>query len=934
MTKKFLLLCLSVVLLLASALPVCAQTSTPVKVVRVGWYNSEFNKKDSLGRRSGYAYEYQQKIAAFTGWKYEYVEGSWSELLEKLQKGEIDLMTDVSYKEERAKHMLFSTKPMGNEEYHIFVAEDNREISPEDLSTLNGKRIGVSAGSIQKDYFEEWAKENDIHAELLEVKETEEEHARRLRSGDLDALIDFSAFSKFMEDSVPIVTIGASDFFFAINKDKPELKQEIDSAMNLIQSQNRGYNQYLDEKYIANGGTTRYFTATEREWLKKHGKIRIGYRSNFLPFCGRKNGQVIGLIKEFMDQTKDSMRNAKVNYEAFEYATTEDAIKALKNGEIDMVFPVYYSEYDAEAAGLLVTEGFGENRYIAAIKRSNVDKFSVNRHNRVAVVKKDDAQRTILQNNFPDWTMVVYDSPQACVKATYKGKVDCMVVSDYRLDIYRNIAENYQLTSVATGILAEQSFALRDSDIELYSIVSKLIGTLDDADVYAALAKYSYQYRKVGIAEFVKDNIPLAMLLFTAYVVLISALFIRSVVSAKKLQRVNGELSMAKAAAEQASRAKTEFLFNMSHDIRTPLNAIVGLTDLALRHQDETEVLKDSLKKISLSSDHLIGLVNDILDMSRIESGKLELHPEIGSIRAICSGIRSMFDAAAGEKDIDFKVEHEGVTHEGIRCDIKALNRILINIISNSFKFTEINGRIHMTVEELPGDDPQMPLFRFTISDTGIGMSKSFLKKIFEPFERERSSTVSGIQGTGLGMAIVKHLVDAMGGTIVAESEVGKGSTMTMTIPMELHELTDQEEQKILESEGDQEVSLEGKRVLLVEDILINREIARMILEEQKMIVEEAENGQEAVDAFLDHPDRFDVILMDIQMPVMDGYEATKIIRAIDLPRAKSIPIIAMTANAFEEDRKRALNAGMNEHIAKPFDIRKLYSILRKYIGE
>lgn len=931
--KKVLTLAFSMVMVLFSVLPVWADTPKPVKVIRVGWYDSVFNKMDKNGRRSGYAYEYQQKIAALTGWKYEYVQGGWSELLEKLKKGEIDLMTDVSYKEERAEHMLFSSRPMGNEEYHIYVTSKNHEITPENLSSLNGKRIGVSAGSIQKDMYEAWAKENHIHAKLLEVKETEQMHAMRLRGGDFDAFIDFGAFHKFMEDSVPVATIGSSDFFFAINKNKPELKQELDAAMNEILSRDRGYNQYLDEKYIANGGGSRYVTSKELAWLKSHGRIRIGYRSNFLPFCARKNGKVVGLLQEFMEQAADSMQNAKVQFEAHEYTTTREAIAALKRGEVDIVFPVYFSVYDAEKANLLVTEGFGENRYIAVIRQSKVHSFSVKDENKVAICKDDLAQETILQNNFPEWTCKKYTSPISCVRAVSRGEVDCMILSTYRMDIYRDVLSDYNLTSIATGVSVKQSFAVRDKDVVLYSIIAKLTGTLDDADIYATLAKNSYQYRKVGIAEFVKDNIPFVMLIVFSFFVLITAFFVRVIVTAKKIEQANKQLSIAKAGAEQASRAKSEFLFNMSHDIRTPLNAIVGLTDLALRHQDETEVLRDSLEKISMSSDHLVGLINDILDMSRIESGKLELHPQTGSLRNLCWGVESMFEAAAGEKNITFTVACDEVEHEGVYCDIKLINRILINVISNSFKFTEVGGQIDLTITEMEGEDLQKPIYRFLIRDNGIGMSKAFQTKIFEPFERERTSTVSGIQGTGLGMAIVKHLVDSMGGSIRVESEVGVGSSFTIDLPLEIRDLTEQEEKQLGRAEPEIVCSLEGKHVLLVEDILINREIARILLEEQKMVVDEAENGQEAVDLFLDHPQRYDAVLMDIQMPVMDGYEATRVIRSLDLPEAKTVPIIAMTANAFEEDRKCALKAGMNDHIAKPFDIQQLYRMLQKYIA-
>lgn len=929
--KKGLIFFLTVVLFFTAITPVQAAPKV-TRVVRVGWFDSGFNKMDASGRRSGYAYEYQQKIAAYTGWKYEYVEGSWSDLFEKLKRGEIDLMADVSYTKDRAQHMLFSSQPMGKEEYYIYVSAGNQEITPDNLQSLNGKRVGITKGGIQKEMFLAWEKEHKVHAKLIEVSETEEMHAKRLQSGNLDAYVDFSAFHKYMENSVPILSVGSSEFYFAVNKNKPNLVKELDAAMNLIYRQNRSYHQYLDEKYIANAGMSRYLSLGEIKWLKRHGKIRIGYRTDYLPFSGRKSGQVVGLLREFMDEASTAMRNAKLLFETREYATTEDAIEALKKGDIDVVFPVYFDEYDAEKSHLLVTEGFGESKLDAVVRSSKEAEFYENSENKVAVCDQELSHGVLVKDNFLNWSTVKYRSMEECFQAVAKGEADCVVVSDYRLDHYKDLMRQYKLNSVRTGVSVKQAFALRKSSMPLYSIMSKLIGSLNDADVYASLAKNSTQYRKVGVDEFVRDNILFVLILAMIYVVLVSALFLRSMLFARNMEKANRQLRAAKEGVEAASNAKTEFLYNVSYDIRNPLNAIIGLTDLALRHQNDPETVNVSLKKIDLASSQLRGFINDIFDMSRLERGPLSIHKQEGTIQQICDTIRNMYEPASEERNISYEVNCDKVEHKRVVCDFDIMNRILVNLVSNAIRYTNVNGSVWVEVEELATEREEGADYRFTVRDDGIGMSKAFLKRIFDPFERERRSTISGVQGTGLGMAIVKRLVDSLHGTITVESEIGKGSTVTVVLPIEYAKVQEITEAEREEKQEEEDITLEGKKVLLVEDVAFNRKITRMLLEEKNMVVDEAVNGQEAVDEFLANPDRYDVILMDIQMPVLDGCEATKVIRNIDEPRAKTIPIIALTACAFEDDRIRALQAGMNDHLVKPFDIEALYNTMKHNI--
>ena len=381
--------------------------------------------------------------------------------------------------------------------------------------------------------------------------------------------------------------------------------------------------------------------------------------------------------------------------------------------------------------------------------------------------------------------------------------------------------------------------------------------------------------------------------------------------------------------AEESSLAKTRFLFNMSHDIRTPMNAIIGYTDAAIKENQDPKV-GDHLFKIKSSSRHLMDLIDDILEMSRIESGKLELEPEPEDLNRILEEMQTLFESRMREKQLDFTVDASGVVHPYVYCDKKRLNRVLFNIISNAYKFTPEGGSIRVTLSETAGEGPESSSYQLSIRDTGIGMSSEFAAKVFTAFERERTSTVSGIQGTGLGMAITKSIVDMMGGTIEVHTAPGKGTEFVVNAAFPLAGREEVEKEEDREEENSwMAADFSGMRLLLVEDNEVNREIAAMMLQEMGFQLDHAENGKIAVEKIRDSlPGEYDGVLMDVQMPVMDGYTATKKIRELENEELAAIPIIAMTANAFKEDEQAALAAGMQAHIAKPLDMEKVWRTL------
>ncbi len=382
-------------------------------------------------------------------------------------------------------------------------------------------------------------------------------------------------------------------------------------------------------------------------------------------------------------------------------------------------------------------------------------------------------------------------------------------------------------------------------------------------------------------------------------------------------------LTQALAAAKQANKAKTTFLNSMSHDIRTPMNAIIGFTALAQTHLDDHARVADYLSKISTSSDHLLSLINSILDMSRIESGTVKLDEKAVNITDLLHDLRMMIQSLVDSKNLNLLIDTQDVVHEDVLTDKLRLNQVLLNIVGNAIKFTQPGGDIMIRLIEKPCSLKHYATYEFSVKDNGIGMTKEFVGHIFDMFSREYSSTVSGIQGTGLGMAIAKNIVDMMGGDMRVESEEGKGSLFTVTLNLCLAN------EPVKEDEKKRNYDYSGKRVLLVEDNELNREIATSILEETGMSVDSVEDGDIAVAAISKEPaDKYDLILMDVQMPRMDGYTATREIRTLADSKKANIPIVAVTANVFEEDRKKAIEAGMNGHIIKPISIEEIAKVL------
>jgi len=499
------------------------------KIVRVGWYESAFHSTDEFGRRSGYGYEYQQRIATFTGWTYEYVEGSWSELFEMLVAGEIDLLSDVSYTEERAEQILYSSEAMGSEDYHVFISPDNTEIRPDDFSTFNGKTVGVNKNSIQEQMFIDWADKHGVTPEIIECTEKTPEMLDMLARGDFDMLVTLDTYGN-TADIVPVCKIGSADSYFGINKARPDIKQELDVAMNRIFESNRDFNQQMTERLNKSSAVSSFLTQEEKDWVGEHGTIRVGYRDEFMPYCAydKDTDSLDGALLDFLNFARTCEKNAVLDFETQPYPTPEEALEALENGRIDCVFPVNLSAYDAEERGFIITDPFVNTGMYAAVRSSDHEGLSPDRDMTVAVLNGHTSHETFLMDYFPGWEKKYYNSNAEDFKAVASGEADCTLVSNYRINWVSDLLSKYDLAAISTGETMDLCFAMNREDDCLYSIINKVIRQYPDTTKNSSLTHYSFKEEKVSFVDFIRDNLAVFIAVVAAIVVVILLLVIRS----------------------------------------------------------------------------------------------------------------------------------------------------------------------------------------------------------------------------------------------------------------------------------------------------------------------------------------------------------------------------------------------------------------------
>ena len=934
--RKSVCALLSLLLLLSVVLPVKAAAETaPAKVVRVGSFEDTFNYVNEKGARKGYGYELLQTLSGYTGWQFEYVTCDWSDCFEKLENGEIDIMGGISYTEDRAEEMLFSDEPMGEEKYYLYADLSRADISASDYKTLNGKKIGVLMGTEPEVMLTEWEEKYGLKTEHVNISNNEDVK-QKLADHEIDCFVSLEE-SFWAERGISTITrVGESGIYYAINKNRPDLKEELDDAMHALDEAVPFYTADLYKRYFSMDYTP-ILTGEEKAWLKEHGAIKMGFLtsdsgvSTFDP----ATGEFTGVITDYIQFAADCLGNQELEFQLVGYDSKEAELDALKSGEIDMIFHFDQSPNLAEEYHFACTNTTWTSNLMAV---TNKQHFNENNVNRIAVPQNKLSLKKYLAFYYPQWEIVDCDTQEDAAKLVKDGQADCFVTW---ISSENKYSKKYSFYSVPLVNPVRSCFAVNSGNRSLLSILNKTIKAMPVNMLAGALAMYKSSARKVTLSDFIKDNFFMALLVSSIAVAVVLLTILKLLRKARKAeaaarkaandtQKLNAKLQVAVENAESANHAKSTFLFNMSHDIRTPMNAIIGYADLASRHLDDPAKLEKYMENIQVCGQNLLMLLNNVLDLARIENDKTEMEYSVSDVEKDFRNCVAMFRNQADSKGQTLTVTTH-LLYPYVYADIPHLTEICTNLVSNAVKYTGAGGTIRCNVTQKPGEKEGWCDTVVTVADNGIGMSQEFQKHIFEPFERERTSTVSKVEGSGIGMGIVKKLVGLMSGTVEVESRIGVGSTFTVTIPCRI--ASEDKTQAKRETNPSDQKCLCGTRILLTEDNDLNAEIATELLQEEGCTVDRAKDGVECVDMLEKAANgTYQLILMDIQMPVMNGYDAARKIRGLDDPQKANIPIIAMTANAFTEDRQVALDAGMNDHIAKPINMNVLVPTLRKYL--
>lgn len=767
--------------------------------------------------------------------------------------------------------------------------------------------------------YEIYQKISDYTGWLYEyVYGTKEELLNRFAKGEIDIFADTSAISGYNAASLA----PNGKVWFMVNPWNLELLRQCIQTNVQLMNDYPGFYTNLDRKYLDATSTNNQLSDGEKEWINKHKLLRIGYYDNYMPFSATSaDGTPTGVLVDIIDAWQKALQvegQLQIELVPFMHTEYKDVIDFLEQGKIDAVFPFIDNLWYCEQNNIVISRSIVSSPIVAVYNPPySADKLS-------SIASATSAMQYVCTHEyFPESQAIVCKTRDDCLDRVLLGEIGSTLFNATRASEIKTIDKYKSLEIMPLGITADYGFGVRKGNTELLNLLNHGLALLNRSSLDNRLYDYATLNQQFTAKDFFKSYGWCIALIFAALIIV--PIFISMRYKQQMLkQRTQQEKEKAEAA-EAANQAKTSFLFNMSHDIRTPMNAIIGFTNLMRMHQDEPEKREDYLNKIESSSEVLLSIINNVLEMARIEKGTVEIVETAWSAEQFNDTLYSIFNEMMVQKGITF-TRKVVVNHPYVLCDSTKLREIFINILSNAYKYTKPGGKVHMLLDEVPSQREGYAFYRTSISDTGIGMSEEFLPHLFDEFSRENNVTDSKIEGTGLGMPIVKKLVDMMNGTIEVKSQKGVGTTFVVTIP---HKITDR---SLLTDHAGVELDpslFKDKRILLAEDNDLNAEIAVEILSNFGFKIDRAEDGAVCVE-MLEKAETgyYDIILMDIQMPNMNGYEATRTIRLMPDKSKSNITILAMTANAFEEDKHEAASAGMNGHLSKPINLNELMKTL------
>ena len=941
-SRALLVFCCTLFILLTTIAPAAGEQTHERRTVRVGVLAQDgLCQKDANGRLSGYTIDLWHMANRYMDVKVEYVGygKNWNELLQMLEHGELDILTNAQKSPEREQIFAF-TKPTGVTSGLLNVRADNTKFIAGDYATYNGMRIGTFRKDRSYEIFKKWAQEKGFTYQTT-FYDTSTELYAAFRRGEVEAIVA-NSFCRHEEERT-LDMFYTNNIYGIVRKDDTQLLNEFNYALNQMNASEGDWVHMLLYKYVNQARAVQtVFSQREQELIRQYQsgekKLIVGVWTDRAPLSYVENGKLKGILPELFDKI---MQKAGIPYTIKLPKDKADYEKMCLDGSVDVIMDWRHDNIPlAEERDYALSKKYLDTR-IVLLKRNTLKgqphTFAVENTTRLSNVEDklvDDAN-VFLTNNVDE-----------SIRAVAYGKADATYLYYYMALYYLNQGSYKNLVYEILdnpGPDVHIAFTAGVSH-ELSGIISKCISQISNEERTQIINKYTtFQPQNMDFVTYIAYN-PQMTLLFFVFILAISLGFLLMYMRLHEKKRLLAQeqayavkQEQLAEAAQAANKSKTSFLFNMSHDIRTPMNSIIGFANLAQNAKCSTEQMHSYLSKILVASQHLLSLINDILEMSRIESGKITLEPTPTSWNEMLQELQTIMQEQIESKKQSFTISIAPLTHDYVMIDKLRMEQVLVNLVSNASKYTPEHGSIRVELAQYPADKPNQALYKISVIDNGMGMSEDFVKKIFSPFERANNSTVSKIQGTGLGMSITKSIVDLANGTIDVKSKLGEGTEIIVAVTLCL--CTDAEtaarNAKQLDKQQAQaeQPDFKGKRLLVVEDNKLNREITVTILEQTGIITEQAEDGSVAVKMVQEAaPGYYDLILMDIQMPIMDGYEATKQIRALPDKRLAQLPIIAVSANAFEEDKKASLAAGMDGHIAKPINVADLFALMQRFI--
>lgn len=900
------------------------------KTVRVGWYQAPgLQEGTDPALLRGFNYEYLVRMAQYADWQYEYVFGDFGSLEQKLIQGEVDIIGDVAKTDERLSKYNYCAYPSCYSRMLMVCRLDDDRFAYNDYESFNGIKVATSPSSFRRAMLNREAGKHHFTVQYLEYP-TDEEMLDALDNGEADVAIFSDAMLhkkyKILSEWEPAAQ------YFIVNKERVDLLEDMNRAMGQIQSADRFIQERLFDKYFGqnNGGLDLALTREENDFVRRTGDLTVLLAVNQRPLAYVEDGQVKGIVPAYL---KLLSNQTGLNFKYRTYATVREMKEAVREeaGDIYAQVPDVYDEQVAK--GMKRTQPYLTINYGLVYNPAKMGKITT-----LAIENGAD----ILQSRLEKQGFNIVGSPtsEACLQAVVAQKADAAVVVG---NIFEQLAYHAEYQSLIYKAQPDLDNGIclgmpESNNTVLFRILSKGVGAIAPETMSELIRTEGTLPPQYTWQDYLYRNRTLISVIIT--LALIVAFFILWSRRQKKynkileitnikLQDANEKLSAAKLQADKANESKSAFLSSMSHDLRTPLNGVIGFTNLALKTSGE-ESKQAYLQKIKIAGDLLLDLVNDTLELSRLESGKLVLKPEPVEEKLFWESVVTALAPAAVMKDVHLEGDFAACTDNVIQVDPLQVKKVLLNLISNAIKYTQAGGKVSVKVLTLEPPEGRCTR-RIIVEDDGIGMSEEFLSRMYEPFSQEQRSEALNVTGTGLGLSIVKRIVESMQGSIKVRSKLHEGTRFTVDLPLEHWE-----KKQVPVKQGRDEASIQaeqetfaGCRILLCEDIQMNAEITKLLLKNKRIQVDWAKDGLEGVELFKGSPDHYySAILMDLRMPRLDGYAATEAIRRLDRDDAGTVPILAMTADAFEEDMRRSKEVGMNGYITKPISPALLYQTL------